>query len=112
MYAAAERRSSTSCGLGAAWQTGSRGGVRSPTSERCGSSHGASVNSMEQLGRIGASAASHPPANRAVKPTCCPILVPRLGVIPAGQPDQSQPRRRNSNTKMTPTMSISASTAG
>jgi hypothetical protein len=33
-------------------------------------------------------------------------------VITAGQPDQSQPRRRNSNTRSTPTTSISASTAG
>jgi hypothetical protein len=30
----------------------------------------------------------------------------------AGQPHQSQPRRRNSNTRMTPTMSISTITAG
>jgi len=31
---------------------------------------------------------------------------------PAGQPDQSQPRRRNSTAKRTPTMSITTSTAG
>jgi len=31
---------------------------------------------------------------------------------PADQPDQSQPRRRNNNTRRTPTMSISTSTAG
>ena len=33
-----------------AWQTGSRGGVRALASEPCGSSHGASVNRMEQSG--------------------------------------------------------------
>ena len=37
---------------------------------------------------------------------------PHAPMIPADQSDQSQPRRRNSNTSRTPTMSISTSTAG
>jgi hypothetical protein len=75
-------------------------------SEPCGSSHGPSVNSMEQLTECRSECCkSSRPANRAVKPTGCRILMPRPRVIPAGQPDQSQPRRRNSNTGKTPTMS-------
>jgi hypothetical protein len=40
------------------------------------------------------------------------VAPPPTRVILAGQPDQSQPRRRNSNTRRTPTMSITTSTAG
>jgi hypothetical protein len=75
-------------------------------SEPCGTSNGPSVNSMEQLTECRSECCkSSRPANRAVKPTGCRILMPRPRVIPAGQPDQSQPRRRNSNTRKTPTMS-------